>query len=198
MSDAQRYRAALAAIDEANARDPHREIWQEQEYPAALLYSIRMSETLEAFDPGAPEHVRIAARAQHIRRWEVPRSSYPMDRTGYLKWRTDLGRFHADVTGEIMRAAGYDEATIERAEQMLTKKQIKANPDTQLLEDVICLTFLRWYFDAFAAQHAHGEEKIIHILQRTWKKMSDAGHEAALKLPLSDRTKELVGKALGA
>lgn len=185
-----RFTAAIALIDAANAQDPH---------GRELLYSHRMTQTLDAFDPDAPELVRIAARAQHIRRWEVPRNTYPPDRIGYLKWRTDMGAFHADVTEQILRQAGYDDAAIARVRSLLTKKQIKVDPWMQLLEDVICLVFLQHYFDEFMAENEGpdlDDAKLVNILQRTWKKMSARGHEAALKLPLSAEVKRLIKLAL--
>jgi hypothetical protein len=180
-----RFTAALERIDAANAADPTGE---------ALLYGQRMSQTLDDFLPGAAEHLKIAARAQHIRRWEIPRDSYPLDRKGYHLWRTRLYEFHADAAEEILRAVGYDEAFIGRVRDLLMKKRIKADEEMQTLEDVICLVFLRWYYAVFIADHE--DATVITILQRTWKKMSERGHEAALKLELSGRGLELVKRAL--
>ena len=77
---------------------------------------------------------------------------------------------------------------------MLEKKQLKKNLETQTLEDVICLVFLEFYFEPFS--HKYPEEKLMDILQKTWRKMSEKGQQAALKLPLSKESLELIEKAL--
>ena len=117
-----------------------------------------------------------------------------MDRRGYKAWRTQLAELHAETTGAILTKCGYDEDTVARVQFLLKKKALKTDPDTQTLEDVICLVFLEYYFAEFAAPHE--DEKVIQILQRTWVKMSDAGHEAALRLPLAGRELDLVKRAL--
>jgi hypothetical protein len=185
-SDA-RLAAALAAIDAANAEDPSGK---------ELLYSRRMSEWLDRVEPAASHALRLAARAQHVRRWRIPRSDFPMDRIGYLTWRTTLYKFHADQAADLLRAAGYDadDATIARVASLIRKERLKADPEAQTLEDVICLVFLENYFADFAA--AHDEEKVVNILRKTWKKMSPRGHEFALTLQIPAEAKRLVEKAL--
>lgn len=162
--------------------------------PKELVYGQRMSTRLEAFAPEAPEPVKLAARAQHIRRWEVPRDSYPEGRAGYLKWRTDLYKRHGDITGEIMREVGYEEDVIERVRTLLRKRGLKTDPDVQLLEDVICLVFLEHYFHDFAQKH--DEQKLIPIIQKTWKKMTEKAHQAALELDYVPEDRALIQKAL--
>lgn len=197
MSTTDRFTAAIDAIDAANAKDPNRVPHAGTDYPEELLYAQRMTEWLGKLAPDAPEAVRLAARAQHIQRWEIPRASFPMDRIGYLKWRTTLYQFHADRAGEILRSAGYDDATIARVSSLLKKEKLKVDPDSQLLEDVACLVFLQYEFADFLAQHPD-EAKIINILQRTWKKMSPQGHAAAIALApsLSAEAQRLIHKAL--
>ena len=194
IEDQERFRAAIERIDAANSEDPNREVWEGQEHPKELLYAQRMSESLEQLAPDAPEVVRLAVRSQHIERWRIPRSEYPKDRQGYRRWRTDLGRFHADRTAVILREVGYDPETIGRVESLLQKKQLKVDPDCQLLEDVICLVFLQYYFADFAKEH--DEAKLINILRRTWKKMSSRGQQAALEIKLSGPLRTLVEKAI--
>jgi len=191
-----RFQRAIEAFDAANSEDPHGETSGGKEYPKELLYAQRMTEWLERIAPDAPETARLAARAQHIRRWEIPRNSYPMDRQGYRRWRTDLGKFHAETAGCILREAGYDEETIARVQSLLRKEKLKTDPECQLLEDVICLVFLQYYFWDFSQEH--DEQKLIKILQRTWKKMSPRGHEAARQIPLPPEAARLVEKALAA
>ena len=176
---------AIARIDAYNAEDPE---------DKQLLYSQRMTGWLDKIEPDASEALRIAARAQHIGRWTSPRESYPMDRAGYKRWRTDLLSFHAETTAGILREVGYDEDLIGRVASLLKKKNLKTDPDCQTLEDVICLVFLEFEFEEFATQH--DEEKLVHILRRTWIKMSERGHRAALGLDLPNHLAALVSKAL--
>jgi hypothetical protein len=184
-ADDSRFQQAIARIDTANAADPAGK---------ELLYSQRMSAWLERVDPNASAALRLAARAQHIRRWMIPRSDYPMDRIGYLKWRTTLYKFHADEVSKILKDVGYDEETIHRVAALVRKERIKADAEAQALEDVICLVFLENYFAEFAA--AHEDEKVIGILRKTWKKMSERGHELALALPMPETARQLVERAL--
>lgn len=180
----------IALIDAANREDPQVENGQ----PKAYLYSLRMSETLQRFHPKADEALQIAARAQHIRRWQIPRSDYPAGRVGYLTWRRDLGQFHAQETEQLMLKTGYDQATIEEVKRLLTKQGLKRNPATQTLEDVACLVFIQYYLEEFAADQEH--EKLISIIRKTWKKMSPEGQSAALALQVSPATKALLDEAL--
>ena len=192
-TDDLRFRTAIRKIDEANKGDPNIELYLGKEYPKELLYSIRMSEWLDNIRPDASEALKLAARAQHICRWEIPRSDYPMDRVGYLKWRTGLYGFHARRAAAILREVGYEDGVIGRVEVLLQKKNIKTDPEMQTLEDVICLVFLENYFTSFSEKH--DKDKIIGIIRKTWKKMSPEGHSAALKIPMSPPAKALVEKA---
>lgn len=167
--------ATLAAIDKANAADPNHAA---DGTPEALLYGQRMSDELARLVPDASDLLQVAVRGQHIERWTSPRASYPEGREGYLAWRRDLGAFHATRVAEIMEASGYGVAEAERAGRMLRKEGIKRDPDVQALEDVACLTFLRWYFLPFAA--SHDESDISRIVQKTARKMSPRGRARAL------------------
>jgi hypothetical protein len=189
-----RFEAAIAAFDAANGEDRNTVVFEGKEYPKELLYAQQMSRWLDRLVPSASEALKLAARSQHIRRWEIPRGRYTRDRTGYLKWRRDLKHLHARLAGDILADAGYDEATIARVQSLLRKEGLKHDPETQQLEDVICLVFLENYFADFSKQH--DEAKIIDIIRKTWKKMSPAGHEAALALELPPEARDLVEKAL--
>jgi hypothetical protein len=180
-----RFQLAIDRFDAANAQDPAGK---------ELAYARRMTQWLQRLEPNASEALRLAARSQHIRRWEIPRASFPMDRPGYLKWRKTLYEFHATKAGEILHDVGYDDATIARVQSLLRKEKIKLDPEMQTLEDVICLVFLEYYFEAFAAKH--DDEKLVNILRRTWRKMSDVGHAAALQLTFADRGRRLIAEAL--
>jgi hypothetical protein len=189
------FQKASLWIDAENAQDPNSEIYQSKTYPKELLYSNRMYERLMDFHPNASEAVQIASKAQHICRWKMPRESYPMDRVGYLKWREDLKKFHAKMTAEILEKAGYQQEFIDRVSFLIEKKSLKKDAETQLLEDVICLVFLEYYFDPFVQKH--DREKMKNIILKTWNKMSEAGHQEALKINFSDTNLQLIKEALG-
>jgi hypothetical protein len=194
MSDSNQFTAAIAQIDAANAADPNHEMLEGREQPKELLYSQRMTHWLERLSPDASESLRLAAHGQHICRWAIPRGDFPMDRAGYHRWRSTCQRMHAEKLGEIMHAVGYDEATVGRVKALVRKERLKLDPEAQLLEDVVCLVFLENYFADFSRQH--DEAKLIDIVRKTWKKMSSAGQQAALQLPLSAESRTIVEKAL--
>ncbi|MEZ5614173.1 MAG: DUF4202 domain-containing protein [Rhodocyclaceae bacterium] len=196
ISDPKRFNAAIAAFDATNAEDPNLDEGQ----PKELLYSQRMSAMLARFAPDAPESVQLAVRAQHIQRWKTPRSSYPMDRQGYLQWRTGLYKFHAETAGRIMADNGYDAETIDKVKTAVGKKELKVNAETQLLEDVTDLVFLEHYLAGFAAQHPdYDEAKWIEIIRKTWQKMSQQAREFVLagKVSLPETARPLILKAIG-
>ncbi len=169
LANQERITQAIALFDAANAEDPN----QDEGQPKELLYARRMTEMLGRFAPQADEVAQLAARAQHIRRWTVPRGNYPLGKPGYFAWRTGLYRFHAETAGELMQQAGYDAATIARVKAAVGKLDLKTNPDTQLLEDVSCLVFIEHYMLGFAGQQAeYTEEKWLGIIRQARKKMS--------------------------
>ena len=175
------YQAAIAAFDQANGEDPNQERHLGRAIAKELLYSQRMGEMQERYAPEASEAVRLAVRAQHIQRWKVARSEFPMDRQGYLQWRSKLYRFHARTAGDLMRQAGYDDGMVGRVMAIVSKMGLKVNPETQLMEDVGDLVFLEHYMSDFAAKHPeYDEEKWLQIIGKTWRKMSPRAHEFAL------------------
>ena len=195
----QRFEQTVALIDDANRQDPNIVTENGQEWPKELLYGQRMSDMLERFAPDSDEVAKLAIRAQHIQRWKSPRSDYPMDRAGYHQWRTRLYQFHADTVAALMQQTGYDEADLERVRKMVGKKGLKVNPDTQLLENIANLVFIEHYMLEFASKHPeYTEEKWIDIIQKTWRKMSEAGQEFALagKISLPEPLVPLIQKAL--
>lgn len=189
-----KFELAIQYIDKKNTEDPNKDFFEDKEYPKELLYSQRMSEKLLAFKPAASEALQIAARAQHICRWKIQRSEYPMDKVGYLKWRETLKKMHAEITADILKSVGYEDDFMERVSFLINKKLIKKDQESQTIEDVICLVFLEYYFEEFASKH--DDEKVIDILQKTWKKMSDEGHTAALKINFSEKSLLLVKQAI--
>ncbi len=195
IADQKRFEAAIAAFDAANAEDPNLDEGQ----PKELRYARRMSDMLARYAPDASEAVQLAVRAQHIQRWKTPRSIYPLDRQGYLQWRTGLYRFHAETAGRILREVGYGEETVARVQAAVGKKGIKSNAETQLLEDVTDLVFLEHYLAGFATRHPdYDEAKWIDIIRKTWQKMSQEARAFVLagKVSLPETAKPLILKAV--
>jgi len=190
----ERLQDAIARIDAANAEDPNREFVDGAARPKEVVYAERMTGWLERLAPNASEALRIAARAQHIERWTMPRAEFPDGREGYLRWRTTLAKFHAERTAAIIAEAGYQADVIDRVKGLLRKHRLKTDPEVQMLEDVACLVFLESYFADFSKRH--DEAKVIGILRKTWAKMSPKGHAAALALDMPDDARILVEKAL--
>jgi hypothetical protein len=191
----ERFERAIASFDRANADDPVSIDVDGRPRPRELVQAERLSACVDGLRPDAPEALRLAARCQHIRRWEIERSTYPEGRIGYLEWRKALSRFHAERASDILREAGYDDGTIERVRAIVQKRGIKQDRDVQTIEDALCLVFLEHEFDQFAAKHPR--DKVIDILQKTWRKMSDEGQQRALSLRLSESALGMVTEALG-
>jgi len=184
------YQKARVLIDTANGADPNQVTADGKEWPKELLYSERMSDMLERYRPEADDAMKLAIRAQHIERWKSPRNAYPMDRIGYLTWRKDLYKIQANTAVDLLQQAGYDDDVTARVRNAVAKKNIKGNPDTQLLEDVTDLVFMEHYLLEFVGKHPdYSEEKWVDIIRKTWNKMSDSAHKftlsGAVKLPES-------------
>ena len=193
------YQAAIAEFDKANSEDPNKETVEGKEYPKELLYAHRMTEMQERYAPEASEAVKLAVRAQHIQRWKSPRSDFTMDRQGYLQWRTGLYKFHAETASNLMKKVGYDYEMADRVYAIISKKGLKINPETQLMEDVVDLVFIEHYMAGFANKHAeYDEAKWIEIIKKTWQKMSPCAHEFALagKITLPEVLLPLILKAI--
>lgn len=190
----QALNSVLAAIDEINSQDPNHIEFDGKTQPKELAYGQQMTACLQKYWPQANELLQIAVRAQHIKRWHLKRTEFEPGKAGYYKWRIAQGKFHAELTSKIMASHGYSAEDIDKTAAILRKEKLKTNPDTQTLEDVACLVFLQHYFDEFAAKYS--EEKIIRIVQLTWNKMSDKGHDIALSLTLPAHLGAIVSKAL--
>jgi hypothetical protein len=188
--DAKKFESALLRFDGENSRDTN----FEDSRPRELLYAQRLTNWVLRLRPDASEELRLAVRCQHICRWEIPRASYPMTRHGYLKWRADLKKFHAQKSGEILSETGYDEETIRRVQDLNLKKNFPGDPETRVLEDALCLVFLEFQLAALAVKTA--EDKTINALQKSWEKMTEAARAEALKLNYSPREKVLLQRAL--
>ncbi len=175
-----RFRKAIEKIDNLNGQDPTLVLYEGQEYPKEQLYALRMSQTLNDFKSNPSEALQLAVRAQHIHRWKISRSDFPLGRKGYLRWRNTMKSLHAKLTGEILKDVGYDKEFISQVQSLIEKKNLKTNPDAQTLEDVACLVFLKYYLVDFSKSQS--SEKIEEILQKTWRKMSEKAKNEAMKL----------------
>jgi hypothetical protein len=193
-ADSRRFEAALRRFDEENARDPNVEIADGTPHPRELLYARRLTDWVLRLCPSASEELRLAARCQHICRWEIPRNSYPMTRAGYLQWRATLKKFHAQKAGEILRELGYRADAIRRVQDLNLKKNFPDDPDGRVLEDALCLVFIQFQFVGLAAKTA--EDKTVNALQKSWQKMTEAARAEALKLNHGPREKALLERAL--
>jgi len=176
------YEKTVALIDAANAEDPRMDTVDGKPVPRERLYGQRMAEMIDRFAPEADAVMKIAVRGQHIQRWKTPRSDYPMTREGYFAWRTGLYKFHAETVGQLMKQAGYDEASIERARQAVGKRALKVNADTQLLEDVTDLVFIEHYMLEFAGQHAEYTDAQLKAFRDGPRKNSTQMSQVAAKL----------------
>lgn len=184
------FERAIAAVDAVHAEDPEKDI---SGVPKELLYAQRMSAWLAKLVPQASEALRLAVRCQHLRRWAIPRMSFPEGKVGYLSWRKQESLAHAALAGEILGQAGYG-AEVKHVQTLIKKERIKHDAEAQLLEDTACLVFLEYEFAAFAGKHE--EAKLVDILRKTWAKMSPLGQREALGLQLPEPLRAIVGKAL--
>ncbi|MFK7988207.1 MAG: DUF4202 domain-containing protein [Sandaracinaceae bacterium] len=188
--------AATAALDALHRNDPKTVEVDGVTVPAELDYAKRMTAALRSMVPTPSLALELAVRAQHLERWTLPRSDYPLGRAGYHAWRTEQKRRHAARAAEVLSEVGVDTATIDRIGALILKKNLTRDPETQALEDAACLVFLEAQLAAFA-QHTD-PDKLTGILQKTWRKMSEAARERALSLPFDDATRRIVVDALSA
>jgi hypothetical protein len=185
---------AVAAIDAANADDPNTIVVHGVSRPKELAHAELMTAWVTRMRPDASEALLLAARAHHIRRWVVPRESYPEGRSGYLRWRRDLHEAHAADVGAILVDVGYDDTTIGRVQDIVRKRNLaRGDADVQVLEDALCLVFIETQFDELASKLER--PKMVDVVRKTLKKMSAVGREAALALELPAEQRELIEEA---
>lgn len=192
--ESDRLRSAFELIDAANAEDPNTIEHEGERRPKELVHAEMVTEWVLRLDPDADEAQLLAARAHHLRRWEIPRSSYPEGRKGYLRWRSDLKKKHAEDVARILRAVGYDEETVAKVGRIVRKEGLGRDPCVQTHEDALCLVFLETQLADVA--ESLGEEKTLEVLRRTAKKMSPRALRLAMELPLREREMALLRRAL--
>jgi hypothetical protein len=192
--DPARFAEAIRRFDERNARDPHVVRVDGAEFPHELLYARRLCAAVLELNPEASEALLLAARSQHICRWEIPRTAYPDTRAGYLQWRGKLKEFHAKLSGEILAEVGYAPEMIARVQSLNRKEQLGSDPECQVLEDALCLVTLQFQLGDLIEKN--DRVTMLRLLRKTWKKMSSAGHDRALQLPYTADQRDLIKEAL--
>lgn len=183
----------LEHLDRLNRQDPHTVLVGQTPQPWEYIYSQWLTDWVLRLNPQASEPLRIAARGQHVQRWTIPRERYERNRKGYLRWREQLKAFHAKTVAGIMQEAGYPEGTVERVRRVILKKDLN-DPDTQTIEDALCLVFLEHQFEDLRRKTP--EATMREVVRKTWKKMSPRARELALKLTLSATTKKWLVETL--
>lgn len=197
MADGDRFARTIAAIDAANADDPHTIELRGEVRPKEQAHAELMTDWVRRLDPSADDAQLLAARAHHLRRWSVPRSSYPDGRAGYLRWRTGLRKQHAAEVAVLLADAGYDEATIARVQTIINKVGLNkagADPAVQVHEDALCLVFLETQLAATVDQL--GDDKMIDVIQKTAAKMSPSALAQVAEIPMRDGDRALLARAL--
>jgi Domain of unknown function (DUF4202) len=191
----ENYTKARELIDDVHSRDP---LLTKSGEPAELVYADNMEKWIQRLVPNPPELLRLAARCQHLERWSVPRSQYPMDKAGYHAWRRSLYVRQAELARELLIKAGVSESEAAQVGIWVSKSGLKTNEGTQALEDAACLVFLENEIGEFATQHAaYPREKFVDILRKTWRKMSPAAQQHARSLELPPEIASLVHEAVG-
>jgi hypothetical protein len=194
VAEQERFAEACRRFDFLNAQDPHAEECDGRSQPRELVFAQRLTDWVLKLAPDASEALRLAARCQHLRRWMIPRSRYPMTRDGYLEWRTKLKQFHAEQSTAVLREVGYSEPLIARVRELNLKRNLSGDPEMQVLEDALCLVFLEWQLADLARRT--DEEKTINALRKSWLKMSPAAREFAGKLSYGPVEQRLLERAL--
>jgi hypothetical protein len=195
-SGADRLQAALAAIDAANADDPHRIEVRGELRPKEQAHAELMTEWVRALDPEADEAQLLAARAHHLRRWALPRSSHPEGRAGYLRWRTALRKQHSAEVAAILVGVGYEPALVERVQAIVEKRGLGTDPAVQVHEDALCLVFLETQLAETVDRL--GPDKVTDVVRKTAAKMSSAALARVADLPLRPEDRALIARALEA
>jgi len=191
--DRSRFDRAIAAIDDANAADPHTIEMAGVTRPKELAHAERVTEWIKVLQPDPSEPLLLAARAHHLQRWRSPRSSYPDGRAGYLRWRRDLAQREAEDVGVILAGVGYEQETIERVQAIIRKRNLAHDAEVQALEDALCLVFLETQLDDVAGRL--GTDHMVEVIRKTMGKMSRRGLQLAATIPLSASGQALLAAA---
>lgn len=184
---------AFELFDSFNRQDPRELLWEGTAYPYEYFYALQLYNWVKKLKPLASEPLLLASRAQHIGRWKSPREDYPDGKAGYLRWRSDLKKYHADTAGALLTEAGYDDETVKAVQKIILKEQLKSDPNVQVMEDALCLVFLQFQYEDFLKNH--DEEKVVRVLKKSWGKMSQPGRDAASALAFGEKGNDLLKRA---
>lgn len=185
---------AFELFDAFNKQDPGTITWEGVIYPAEYFYAVQLYNWVLKLSPAAGEMLLLASRSQHIGRWKVPRNSYPEGKSAYLRWRTDLAKYHAETAGQLMLQAGYSLEEVKSVQHIIRKEQLRSNPEVQVIENALCLVFLQFQYEDFIFKHDN--KKVITIIKKSWTKMTEPGRNAAMTLHFSEKGKALILEAL--
>lgn len=183
----------LDLFDDYNRQDPHIFVWQGMQYPQEYFLATKLYEWVLKLDPNASNALILASRCQHIGRWEIPRDSFPLDKSGYLQWRKTLANHHAEKAKVIMEQSKVPDTLIADVQEIILKKKLKVNPVVQTMENALCLVFLAYQYETFFPNH---RAKIVNILRKSLLKMDRQGHHFALTLPYSTEGMAYIHEAL--
>ncbi len=189
-----RIEKAFELFDNYNRQDPNLIKWDNMDYPAEYFYALQLYNWVKKLEPAAGEDLLLASRCQHIGRWKIPRSQYPSGKAGYYKWRNDLARIHSEIAGNLLSGAGYGQEEIKAVQHILLKEDLRNDEVVQVMENALCLVFLQFQYEEFITKH--DEPMLIRILQKTWKKMTEPGKQAAGTLKFGEKGESLLLKAL--
>jgi len=187
------FERAVAGIDDANADDPNTIVARGETRPKEQAHAELMTEWVRRLDPDATDAQLLAARAHHLRRWTVPRATFPEGRAGYLRWRTTLKKQHGEDVARILGDVGYDADSVARVVQIVRKENLRIDPAVQTHEDALCLVFLETQLTELIEQL--GDEKAVDVVRKTVAKMSDRAISIAAGLPMTDGDRRVVERA---
>ncbi|CAB4881335.1 unannotated protein [freshwater metagenome] len=186
--------AAAAAIDDANANDPTVVAVRGELRPLAMAHGQLAVEWVQHLAEAPDDALLLAARAHHLRRWELQRTSYPEGRAGYLRWRRDQKQRHARDIEVILLGAGYGADTVERVQALIRRDGLGTDPSAQIIEDAACLVFIETQLADMAPRFERAH--LLDIIRKTARKMSPAGLDAVSRIALGDVERELLAAAL--
>lgn len=180
------FEEAIKLIDAKNADDPEQITYHGTIYKKEQLHSELMTRWVKELEPEATEAQLIAARANHLCRWELPRDDYPKGKGGYLKWRKEQARRHSELVGKILTQVGYSQDVITRVGEIIEKKNLKSDSQVQTHEDALCLVFLETQQESLKErlvkeEASQADAKFLAILEKTLKKMSSVAIDKAQK-----------------
>ena len=185
--------AAIAEVDQQNAQDPRVSTVEGEGRAHELVYADALERWMLVLVPEPSRALRFAPRAQHVRRWDMPRSNLPEGRKGYLAWRRKLQDHHVQIARGILERHGLLDELGERVEVILRKRGLDRNVEVQAMEDALCLVTLERQLGELGRKLSR--DKLVDVLRKTWAKMSPAGREQALTIPFEEEARALLADA---